>query len=207
MENRHLFHRLFSFQGRMARIPFGLAFAANISGWIFLGVLLDAFMPSFGRLPLWEFLSVWVLHIGLFVNALALISRRFHDTGRSFGVFFGLCLLGNGLGMAIGSFVLPQIGLLVGACFGIYILYILLQRTNTKDEKYGPVDVAAPAEKLVRAEETPVAPSAAGTAETVNGIPVSPADEEQWEKMAADMILPSDSNQDEMPKIFMANDR
>lgn len=141
--SNNIFSFLFGFRGRLPRRTFWPAFAVNriliISiSFLVLKVLFDIDDPSvssdlFKTAPGIIFIVVYAI---LFLNALSLVTRRFHDTGKSVGTYFAMVIIGGGLSW------FPLIGPMLALGMTIGIIVILCQPSD-RDNQFGPITAAS----------------------------------------------------------------
>ena len=191
MNAQKIFSFLFSFNGRMPRKPFWIAYAINRVVCYSLATLL--MINIFNDEPLFYgeniqhpmtgmiILIVIPIVIALF-NGLSLASRRFHDTGRSFSRFFGLYLFAC-VCRFLGATIIPL-------CIAVLIIVLLCLPTDFEDETYGPAPKrdGISEESTISEEEQPHLEEYDCT--HLNGILLEPAEED-------DQILFEEPNPDE----------
>lgn len=145
---KKIFHFLFSFNGRMTRKPFWIAYVADhlilgLSVMFFTELLLlnarsDSILAIVGMVLL------CIIMLAAVVSGLAFISRRLHDSGRGFGGFLALAFVGSVCSL------IPLLGPFISLGLSIYVIVLLCQPTDFEDETYG----SAPKRDAVSEENT-----------------------------------------------------
>lgn len=147
---KKVFSFLFSFNGRMSRKPFWIAYVADhlilgLSVMFFTEVLLlNARSGSIHWVAIVGMVLLCIIMLAAIVCGLAFISRRLHDSGRGFGGFLALAFVGSVCSL------IPLLGPFISLGLSIYVIVLLCQPTNFDDETYGP----APKRDVVLEENT-----------------------------------------------------
>jgi len=177
MTDFNFFRFFFSFSGRESRKSFWTAYSILFAINILIAYQLSTLLGNRLQVSLngnhsnTVFTVIYVIvYIILLVSRYALISRRFHDSGRSFMGFIGLIVVAS-LSRAI-----PVIGYFVTAGLLMVILVILCLPTDEDDEKYGPVRKVAKADAAeeISAENDQQVPDCT----QLNGIILEPGDDD-----------------------------
>ena len=142
MNARTIFQFLFGFSGRMARRPFWIAYMANQILVVAVVLLIINEVSSDFRLVYWEEQHHWltivdtillsIIVLAVIINGLALVSRRLHDTGRSFGAYIGISFL-----ISVCSLI-PFLGQIISIGLFIWLIIMFCQPSDSEDNIYGP---------------------------------------------------------------------
>lgn len=141
----------FSFNGRLARRPFWIAFSINtvlLKGLTYLLALM--WTPVFlsydsQSINLAGIILTTIFGILILANHLSLACRRFHDTGRSFAQYIALHAIRiastyflSFLGR-LGGIDLPHIlAIIINAAIFVVVIVLLCERTDYENETFGP---------------------------------------------------------------------
>lgn len=175
---KKIFSFLFSFNGRMTRKPFWIAYVADhiligLSVMFFTALLLlNARPDSIHWLAIVGMVLLCVVMLAAVVSGLAFISRRLHDSGRGFGGFLALAFLGSVCSL------IPLLRPFISLGLSIYVIVLLCQPTDFDDETYGP----APKRDVVSEDNTPTEEEQRSLEEYnrthLNGILLEPVEED-----------------------------
>lgn len=154
MKAHQIFRFLFGFSGRMARRPFWITYVAEQIVVIALAIILINVIEHDVRPSYWDEKLSWLSIVGsillmiillaAIVSILALISRRLHDTGRSFGGYIGLCFLN-----AVCSMI-PVLGTIISLGLSVWVIVMLCQSSDNGDNEYGPAPLQSAKEETQR---------------------------------------------------------
>ena len=151
MEKQSILRTAFSFKGRMARRPFWTAFIINsllFYGGIFVIATEGGSYSLLSNPAKIAQIPLLLLFIALFVNRLALISRRFHDAGQSLVLYFGLLMMGGLFGLV------PVLGKIARFACVVGIIVILCKGTNHNNETCGQAPQKSESLDTANVEET-----------------------------------------------------
>ena len=181
MKARKIFQFLFSFRGRMTRKPFWIAYAINRVVYYSLAILFTNIIledrPLFYGEDTQHSMTGLIILIAIplvfaIINGLSLVSRRFHDTGRSFLGYLGMYCIAS-----VCRFI-PFLGSIFALGIVVYSIVLLCLPTDFEDETYGPApkrDVVSEENNLTEEEQRRLEEY---NLTHLNGILLEPAEED-----------------------------
>ena len=141
----------FSFNGRLTRRPFWIAFSINtvlLKGLTYLLALMwtPVFLSHDSQsINLAGIILTTIFGVLILANHLSLACRRFHDAGRSFAQYFALHTIRiastyflSFLGRLSGSALPHILAIIINAAIFIVVIALLCQKTDYENEAFGP---------------------------------------------------------------------